>query len=101
MSTVYKLYASVLNNRIITVSEENHCFTDEQNGFRKDRSDHLFTLRSVIRNRKHRKLQTYVAFVDVEEAFDRIDRTLLLYKLRNLGFEGKSYNAIKSIYQKC
>ena len=103
LSTVYKLYASVLNNRIVNVAEGNQCFVDEQNGFRKNRScsDHLFTLTSIIRNRKHRKLSTYVAFVDLEKAFDRIDRTLLYYKLRNMGFGGKIYQAVKTIYQKC
>ena len=103
LSTVYKLYSSVLNNRIINASEENECFTEEQNGFRKNRScaDHLFTLTSVIRNRKHQRLPTFVAFVDLEKAFDRVDRKLLFYKIRKLGFGGKLYEAIKNIYQQC
>ena len=103
LSTVYKLYSSVLNNRIIDVAEENECFAEEQNGFRKHRSciDHLFTLTSIIRNRKNHRLPTFVAFVDLEKAFDRVDRKLLFYKLRMLGFGGKLYQAVKSIYQQC
>ena len=90
LSTLYKLYASVLNNRIVNVAEDNQCFVDEQNGFRKNRScsDHLFTLTSIIRNRKHIKLPTYVAFVDLDKVFDRIDRALFFFKLRKMGFRG-------------
>ena len=42
-----------------------------------------------------------MAFVDLEKAFERVDRNLLFYKLRALGFGGKIYQAVKSIYQKC
>jgi hypothetical protein len=100
LSTVYKLYSSILNNRIISTAEENNIFVDEQNGFRPKRScaDHIFSLTSVIRNRNNKKISTYVAFVDLEKAFDRVDRNLLFFKLRSLGFGGKFYNTIKSIY---
>ncbi len=39
-----------------------------------------------------------MAYVDLEKAFDRIDRTLLYYKLRSLGFGGQMYDPIKSLY---
>ena len=93
LSTIYKLFTSVLNNRIVNLAEEHDIYVNEQNGFRKDRSceDHLFTLSSIIRNRKKEKLPTYVAFVDFEKAFDRIDRNLLFYKLKQMGFGGKFF----------
>ena len=92
-----------MNRRIIGVSEEHDCFAEEQNGFRKNRSctDHVYTLTSIIRNRKQNKQPTFVAFVDLEKAFDRVDRNLLFFKLRSLGFGGKLYQAIKSIYHTC
>ena len=57
--------------------------TDEQNGFRKKRScgEHLFTLPNIIRNRLFNKQDTFVAFIDLEKAFDLVDRTLLLFSL--------------------
>jgi hypothetical protein len=103
LSTVYKLFTSVLNNRIVKTAEINNIYSDEQNGFRKDRSceDHLFTLSSIIRNRKHERLPTYVAFVDFEKAFDRVDRNMLFFKLKSMGFDGKIRRMIKSIYSGC
>jgi hypothetical protein len=103
LSTVYKLFTSVLNSRLIDVAELYDLYADEQNGFRKERScaDHIFSLSSIIRNRKRDGLQTYVAFVDFEKAFDRVDRNLLLFKLQSMGFGGKMLNMIKTIYSNC
>ena len=73
---------------------------DEQNGFRKGRScrDHVFVLTSIIRNRKADNLDTFGCFVDLQKAFDSVDRDLLLWKLFNYNIMGKLYRAIKSIY---
>ena len=103
LSTVYKFYTSVLNTRLTNTAENENLFCDEQNGFRKKRScaDHVFSLTSVIRNRKNKKLPTFVAYVDLEKAFDRVDRTLLFYKLRQMGIGGKLYESIKTLYSDC
>ena len=48
--------------------------------------------------RKNRGLSTYIAHIDSEKAFDRVDCDLLLYKLLNIGIGGKMYDIIKYIY---
>ena len=103
LSTVYKLFTSVLNNRLVDTAEQNNLYANEQNGFRRNRSceDHLFTLTSIIRNRKKEKLSTYVAFVDFEKAFDRVNRNLLFYKLKTMGIGGKVLSMIQTIYSDC
>ena len=100
LSTVYKLFSSLINSRIQNLAEQNRLIDDAQNGFRKNRSceDHLYALTSIIRNRKREKLDTFVTFVDYEKAFDRINRPLLFYKLRSMGFGGKMLSIIQSIY---
>lgn len=100
LSTVYKIFTSILNNRLIKCFEENQILADEQNGFRKSRAciDHIFSLTSIIRIRKHNKLSTYAAFIDFEKAFDRVDRNLLLYKLLQNGISKQIYNIIKNLY---
>ena len=60
--------------------------------------EHVFTLSSMIRNRKSQHLSTFVAFVDVEKAFDRVNRDLLFYKMLKLGFSRKLLRCIRSIY---
>ena len=100
LSTVSKIYTSILNNRMTSHMDSTGQYADEQNGFRKSRSceDHIFTLTSIIRNRKQQGLSTYVAYIDAEKAFDRIDRDMLLYKLLACGVHGKLYHSVKSLY---
>ncbi len=38
LSTVYKLYTSILNNRLVKYLEENGLHAEEQNGFRQEQS---------------------------------------------------------------
>ncbi len=71
-------------------------------GFRKGRSysQHILSVTSIIRNRKLQGKPTYTAFMDVEKAFDMVDKDLLLYKWLNIGIKGHIYEYIKSIYKK-
>ncbi len=66
--------------------ETSSLYSEEQNGFRKNRSceDHLFILSSIIRNRKRERLSTYIAFVDFVNS---VDRNLLFFKLKSMGFD--------------
>ena len=98
-SSVYKLYASILNNRLTKWSEENRLLADCQNGFRKGRScqDHLTSLATLIDVRKRSNKSTFIAFVDYSKAFDRVDRDLLW---RKLGLrDGRFKAALKSLYR--
>ena len=100
LSCVSKTYTSLLNKRLISYCNEKNILVDEQNGFRKGRScsDHLFSLTSIIRNRFSLKQSTYCAFIDMEKAFDFVDRKLLLFRLLLYGIDGQMYRSIKSLY---
>ncbi len=54
LSTVYKLYTSVLNNRFISYLEINGIYAEDQNSFRQKRScsEHIISLCTILRNRK-------------------------------------------------
>ena len=99
-SAMYKLYCSILNNRISSWSESNGKLVDEQNGFRKARStiDHVSTLTNIIETRKKKKLSTFCAFIDFRKAYDCIDRDLLWNKLGSIGIGGKLLTAVRSLY---
>ena len=94
----YKLYCSILNNRLVTWLNTRNIIHDEQNGFRKSKStiDHLSTLTSIIETRKRRKLSTFVVFVDFKKAYDTVNRSLLLRYLNDLGISTKFLNTIKT-----
>ncbi len=96
-----KLYSSLLNERLTYYLETEYRIVDEQNGFRKKRSclDHIFTLDSIIRNRREENKVTFTAFIDFEKAFDSVNRNSLLSKLSDLQIDGKIYFAVKSIYE--
>ena len=96
-----KMYGSILNSRLITYLENNEIIVDEQNGFRRNRScvDHVFVLNSILKNRLNQSLHTFAAFLDLKKAFDSIQRDLLLYKLKNIGIDGKMYFSVKALYK--
>ena len=101
LSHVGKLYSQILNKRIISYCENVEIFCEEQNGFRHARSceDHIFTLTSIIRNRLHVNKSTFVAFIDMQKAFDWVNKDLLWYKLLIHNITGKIYWAVRSLYK--
>ena len=54
LSIPCKIYAHILNTRLMKWVEEKKILCEEQNGFRSQRSclDHVYTLYSVLNNRK-------------------------------------------------
>ena len=53
----------------------------------------------MVNNRINQKLETFSAFLDLKKAFDSVQRDFLLYKLNNIGTDGKMYFSIKSLYE--
>ena len=100
MCCVAKIYSSILTSRLQSFLEKNNILVDEQNGFRVARSciDHIFVLTTVLRNRKSKGKGTFVAYIDYKKAFDSVDRSLLLYKLLEIGVHGSFYKAISAMF---
>ena len=100
-SAAYKLFCSILNNRLSRTMELNNGIADEQNGFRAGRStgDHISSLSLILESRIKKKKDTFAIFIDFLKAYDRINRTLLWYKLTKLGINGKMLNSLKSLYE--
>ena len=100
MCCVAKIYSSILTNRLHNFLEVNNILVDEQNGFRAARSciDHIFVICTILRNRKSLGQDTFLSFIDYKKAFDSVDRSLLLFKLSEIGIKGKFYNAISAMF---
>ena len=100
ISVPCKIYADILNKRLTAWLEHNDILVEEQNGFRANRSclDHLYALTSLVKNRKLRRKNTYVCFIDAKKAFDSVNRDLLWHKLMRLGISGPFIVALKSLY---
>jgi hypothetical protein len=101
MSCVAKIYSCVLNSRIQNHLNTNDLLSDTQNGFRAGRSciDHIFSLITILRNRKLNNKSTFLCFVDFRRAFDSVNHILLFHVLYStFGIVGKMYNTLKSLY---
>ncbi|CAG2240243.1 unnamed protein product [Mytilus edulis] len=102
ISTIAKTYSNILNTRLLEYLEDNSLLSEEQNGFRKLRSclDHIYSLCTILRNRKLANKDTFLCFIDFQKAFDSVDHNLLFHKLLSIGIHGNMYKAIKSTYEK-
>ena len=69
-------------------------------GFRGGRSttDCVFLLNSVIQKAKKKRIPLTVASVDLEKAYDKVNRPYLFAKLASLGYTGKCLKIIQSLY---
>lgn len=99
LSIVGKVYAQVLNERLMRWCERHKILTEEQGGFRPSRGciDQLFSLVEILRNRG--KQGTFCCFIDVKKAFDRVFRAGLWQRLAEVGVRGKMWRVVKSIYE--
>ena len=100
-SNVYKLYTKIIENVIMNYIEENSALHENQGAFRKDRrlEDNLFTLHGLCSTRKSEGNHTYLAFLDMSKAFDRVWRDGLFYLLWKFGVKGKIWRLICEMYK--
>ena len=98
--STYKLFCSILNDRLQAWCNINNILAEEQNGFRSERScmDHVNALVNMIETRKILKQNTFAAFIDFEKAYDHIDRQLLWKKLENIGLHGNIMCTLRGLY---
>ena len=94
------LYSRVLNERLTDVVENHKLLGEIQNGFRRGRSgsDNAFILDTILWKSKAKKAKVYMAFFDIQKAYDSVNRNILWGKLCSLGFGGKYLQTLKSIY---
>jgi hypothetical protein len=73
---------------------------DMQFGFRPGRgtTDAIFIVRQMQERFLEKKKELWMAFVDLEKAFDRVPRNVVWWSLRRLGVEEWLVNVIKVMY---
>ena len=100
MSCIAKIYSCVLNVMIQKHLDSNNLLSDTQNGFRAGRSciDHIFSLVTILRNRKFVGKETFLCFVDFRRAFDSVNHILLFNVLSSFGIVGNMYKSLLALY---
>ena len=100
LGSVSGLYTKLLNKRLTAVVEQHRLLGEVQHGFRKGRSgaDCGFILNSVLwKSAASRKL-VHMAFIDLQKAYDSVDRKILWKKLESMGIKGKFLESLKELY---
>ena len=100
MDTIGKIFCMLLNERMSKCVETNGLLSEEQNGFRSDRrgEDNLFIVRELMERCKRENKRSYFAFLDIEKAYDRVNREILCKVLNKCGVSGKVVRIISSMY---
>ena len=95
-----RLYAGVLNRRLVDFTEGNHLRAPSQAGFRPGLScaHQLFALQHMIDHANHAGQPLYCCFLDLKGAYDKVPRTLLWAALCRLGVHGALLGAVQSLY---
>ena len=68
-------------------------------GFQKGAKDNLFMLGRMIEMVKVRKKCLFVAFIDMEKTYDRVNRKKLFEVMRRYGGQAFSIDVIGRIYE--
>ena len=95
-STIGKLFATIILERIIQFKDLNKPDPINQLGFAKGAQtyDHILTLNTITSKYKKLKTPVYAVFVDFRKAFDSVCREALFLKLAKLGFTGNIFNVL-------
>ena len=99
MDTVGKLFSGLLNERLRECCERCQVMGEEQNGFRNDirGEDNMFIVNVVIDRMKKLGGKLYLAFLDIKNAYDRVNRVTLKKLLAKIGMSRKVVELIGSI----
>ena len=101
VNTIGKIFCYLLNERIKKATDEYNILGEEQNGFRKDRrgEDNIYIVKELIDKHNRDRSTLYLAFLDIEKAYDKVNRSTLIYTLEKLGFPSKLCKLINSMYK--
>ena len=97
-----KLFDIIMNNRLNYIKSSLHIEDPLQFGFKPKFGsvDNAFILSNVIDISASRRKPLYVCYVDLKAAFDNINRSALLFKMRNQGIKGKIFTFFRSMLGK-
>lgn len=99
LEVVYKIIAIILLARLQPIEEGlDH---ETQCGFRPGRgcTDAVFTVKLALKKRQEHGLETWVFFLDLVKAFDRVPREMLWTILLKFGVPPKLVSLLKSLHE--
>lgn len=99
LSTVLKLFEKIIEKRLRKEIEPT--LSEAQSGFRKGRctQDHIFTIKEITDRALITGKEVYVAFMDMEKAFDRVPRKKIWEVLEERNVNSKLIKIVKCMYK--
>ena len=96
-----KIFGWVINDKMTRWMEERKVLGEEQGGFRKGRSglENVLVMKEIIEQKKKLGKELYLVFLDIEKAYDRVDRRKLLRLLAHRGVDRQVVQAIDKMYE--
>ena len=90
-----------MKEKIREVLEEEEIISEEQNGFRINRraTENIYIINEIIEDAKKNNKEIYCAFLDIEKAYDTVDRDILWEILEKIGLTEHIRKIIKSMYR--
>ena len=98
LESAYKIIAIILHNRLSPIVETlDH---EPQCGFRPGRGcvDSIFTVKMAMKKRREHGQETWILFLDLVKAFDRVPRELLWEVLNIFGVPDKLLRLLKALH---
>ena len=98
LEAAYKIVCIILHGRLLPIQESlDH---EAQCGFRPGRgcSDAVYTVKLAMKKRREHGLETWILFIDLVKAFDRVPRELLWKILLKFGVPTKLVQLLKSLH---
>ena len=99
-NTVSNIYCGIIKEKIREILEEEEIVSEEQNGFRINRrgTENIYIINEIIEHAKKDNKEIYCAFLDIEKAYDTVDRDILWEILERIGLTEHIRKIIKSMY---
>ena len=97
----YKIIGHILLARLKVIKENaKHLDHEAQCGFRNGRGcrDGTFTVKSLVTKRREQHQETWILFLDLVKAFDKVPRELLWRVLTKLGVPDKLVSILKAMH---
>ena len=96
---LYKVFMTVLTNRLNSVVEKAGILSDMQSGFRNHRSTHqwLLTLISRLDDAKRNNKKIFVGYLDIWCAYDSVEHWALKQVLERYGFDKNFVELIHNV----
>ena len=100
-SHITKLFERILRKKLMKHIEENRLLSDNQHAFRCGRIclSQLLQHMDYVLKALENKFNIDVIYLDFAKAFDKVDHSLLLKKLKSFGITGKLHNWISNFLE--